>query len=186
VTKARFAYADPPYLGLAHKMYQHQHAEAAEYDELEAHVRLIEQLASYDGWAMSLQVGALRQILPLVPEDTRICAWVKPWASWKPTQRLAYAWEPILMRPVRKGPQTERDWVSANMAMRRGLQGAKPDELLFWMFRAAGLRPNDDFVDLFPGSGGCTRAWQRWRTQVVLPLPATEAQQRRAIVPLDL
>ena len=71
----RFAYADPPYYGLAVKFYGHLHPEAAEYDKLETHAALIERLNSeYDGWAMSLHERSLRYILPLCPPDARVMA----------------------------------------------------------------------------------------------------------------
>jgi hypothetical protein len=43
--------------------------------------------------------------------------------------------------------------------------GAKPAAFCFWMFDLLGARPGDDFVDLFPGSGGVTRAWQVYESR---------------------
>jgi hypothetical protein len=37
--------------------------------------------------------------------------------------------------------------------------GAKPAEFCRWMFDLLGAEPQDDFVDLFAGSGGVMRAW---------------------------
>lgn len=80
----RAAYADPPYLGLAHAFYGKMHAEAAEYDKPETHQRLIERLSDeYDCWAMSLHEPALHTILSMCPRDVRVAAWVKPFASFK-------------------------------------------------------------------------------------------------------
>lgn len=31
------------------------------------------------------------------------------------------------------------------------------------------LRPDDELIDLFPGTGAVTRAWQTWRGLFVLP-----------------
>ena len=46
------AYADPPYLGCGKKHYGALHAEAAEYDDPQAHRLLIERLCDeYDCWA---------------------------------------------------------------------------------------------------------------------------------------
>ena len=63
----KFAYADPPYYGLASKFYGKLHKDAADYDRIETHAALITRLSlEYpDGWAMSLQSKALAAILPL-------------------------------------------------------------------------------------------------------------------------
>jgi hypothetical protein len=49
--------------------------------------------------------------------------------------------------------------------MRKGFPGAKPDAFCYWIFEGLNLLPTDDFVDLFPGSGAVTEAWQRWSTR---------------------
>ena len=159
----RVAYADPPYIGCAHF-----YPAKEEVD----HERLIERLNDEftDGWALSLHAPSLRVILPMCPEDVRVMAWVKPWASFKPSQRVAYAWEPVIVRGGRKKEgkeETERDWVSANITMQRGMVGAKPEQFCFWLFRVLGLSAGDEFVDLFPGSGAVTRAWDRWRNRLM-------------------
>jgi hypothetical protein len=38
--------------------------------------------------------------------------------------------------------------------------GAKPAAFCYWMFDLLGLLPGDDLVDLFPGTGGVTRAFR--------------------------
>ena len=38
--------------------------------------------------------------------------------------------------------------------------GAKPAVFCRWMFDLLGAQPQDDFTDLFPGSGGVSRAWR--------------------------
>lgn len=165
----RFAYADPPYLGLAEKFYGDRHPEAAAYDRIETHAALIAQLcADFDGWAMSLHTPSLRAILPLCPEDTRVGAWVKPFASFKPGVNPAYAWEPILFRAIEgrdRSEMTVRDWVSCPITLRRGLVGAKPEAVCFWLFELLGMKQDDDLADLFPGSGAVTRALDSWRRQ---------------------
>jgi hypothetical protein len=41
------------------------------------------------------------------------------------------------------------------------ITGAKPAAFAHWLFTdLLGARAGDDFVDLFPGSGGIMRAWQ--------------------------
>lgn len=165
----RFAYADPPYLGCAKKFYG-DHPEAAVYDTLDGHRALIERLSAEfpDGWAYSLHTPSLRQILAICPEDVRVCAWVKPFCSFKPGVKRAFGWEPILVRGGRKinrDALSVRDWVSCSIATGQGLRGAKPPGVLFWLFDFLGMQPQDEFHDLFPGSGAVTRAWESWRSQ---------------------
>lgn len=161
----RFAYADPPYLGLA-SMYDHP--ESHVFDTIEGHRALIERLCSEfpDGWAMSLSAPTLKDILPLCPRDCRVGAWVKPFASFKPHVNPAYAWEPVIFRGGRKRDRTHRtvrDWVSCSITLRRGFFGAKPDGFCWWLFDLLGMEADDDFVDLFPGSGAVGRAWVAWK-----------------------
>jgi hypothetical protein len=37
--------------------------------------------------------------------------------------------------------------------------GAKPAVFIRWVFDLLGALPGDEFVDVFPGSGGVGRAW---------------------------
>ena len=164
----KFAYADPPYLGLAAKFYGKMHPDAESYDTIEEHAALIESLSrNYpDGWAYSLHSPALRTILPLCPEDVRVGAWTKPFASFKPGVSVAFAWEPVIFRGGRKRGRDEltvRDYCAVPITLRRGFCGAKPDGFSFWIFDLLGMQPDDEFVDLFPGSGAVTRAWNEWR-----------------------
>lgn len=156
----RLAYADPPYPGQARRHYLHDPSgiEPAEVD----HAALIETLRSYDGWALSTSSPALHLLLPLVPE-ARIAAWVKPFCSWKPTHRVQYCWEPVLFVPSRprggRGIPSVRDYISANVTLRRGTHGAKPDDFAAWIYDLLGAQPGDELVDLFPGSGAVSRVW---------------------------
>lgn len=173
----RIAYADPPYLGLAEKFYGDKHENAGDFDKVEAHAALLEHLAhEYAGFAYSLTSTTLQAILPVAPAGIRVAAWVKPFASFKPNVNPAYAWEPILFRPARTNSrsQTVRDWCAANITLERGFVGAKPDALCYWIFDLLGAEPDDDFSDIFPGSGAVARAWDAWRRQTKLPFPSTE------------
>lgn len=174
-----FAYADPPYPGMANK-----YVERAEVD----HVELIERLErDFDGWALSTHVPGLRIVVPLLPERARICAWVKPWAKMLPGARLQFAWEPVIIVPVRKPTRSVHDWIACNPTKGRGMTGAKPDGMAHWMFAAAGLRPDDEFVDVFPGTGAVGRAWETWRGQLPLRLTgATRRQARERTISIDL
>lgn len=165
----KFAYADPPYLGLAVAFYGDQHPEAAVYDTIEGHSALIARLSDEfpDGWAMSLHSPSLRTILPLCPPDVRVMAWVKPFASFKPGVGVAYAWEPVIVRGGRRRTReqgTVRDWCAVNITLKRGFAGAKPSAFVHWLIEVLNVEPEDEFVDLFPGSGAVGRAIDAWRT----------------------
>ena len=165
------AYADPPYLGCAY-FYRYHHEEAMTWDDPETHRGLIIRLCDEfpDGWSMSLSSTTLRTILPMCPEDVRIGSWVKPFASFKPNVRVAYAWEPIIFRGGRKlgrEVDTVRDWVAENITMERGLTGAKPRGVCRWIFQILGLQPGDEFVDLFPGTGAVMDAWKEWACEPI-------------------
>lgn len=163
----RFAYADPPYLGLAEKFYGHLHPDAAQYDKIETHAKLIETMCKdYDGWAMSLHSPSLRDILPLCPKECRVMSWVKPFASFKPGVGVAYAWEPVIVwggRRRSRQQQTVRDWCAVNITLRRGFAGAKPAAFVWWVLEVLNVEPDDIVDDLFPGSGAVQVAIDAWR-----------------------
>jgi hypothetical protein len=126
-TILRVGYADPPYLGQAKRHYSHDPM-CAEVN----HQVLIEHLNStYDGWALSCSSPSLRTLLPLCPSDVRVGTWVKPFAAFKKANP-AFAWEPVIFKPCRsrKGKFIVRDWVDANITLKRGV---KPDRCSrFW------------------------------------------------------
>ena len=160
----RAAYADPPYMGQARKHYADE-AECAEVDHAEL---IASMMKDYDCWALSGSSPSLQQILTLCPDTVRIGAWVKPFCSFKPNVNPAYAWEPVILwngRNRGRDVSTVRDWVSVNITLKKGLAGAKPPEFCFWLFDFMGLRPDDQFHDLFPGTGIVTECWQEWRMQ---------------------
>jgi hypothetical protein len=164
-----FAYADPPYVGQAQR---HYGAEAKEVN----HAILLRTLQrDFDGWAYSLSSTSLIYLLRLqdadgyvVPQDTRIGAWVKPFASFKRGVDPAYAWEPVLFHTCRKWRRDQatcRDWISANITLKRGVSGAKPEVFNFWLFNLLGMTPSDEFVDVFPGSGAVSESFASWRAE---------------------
>ena len=169
----RFAYADPPYLGLC-KFYDHDHGDDGRcWDEPETHRHLIERLCDDypDGWAMSLHEPSLRTVLALCPDDCRVSPWVKPFASFKPGVNPGYTWEPVIWRGGRKRDRTEptvKDHCIAGITLMRGFVGAKPDAFTHWILDLLGVRPSDEFVDLFPGSGAVTAAYEQWRRQTTM------------------
>ena len=157
----RFAYADPPYLGLA-RFYAHLHPQALAYDDPATHRALIDRLArDYpDGWALSLHVPSLQTILPMCPPQARVMAWVKPFCSFKPGVGVAYAWEPVIVcggRRRTRAQETVRDWCAANITLRRGLTGAKPARFTDWLLDVLNVQAGDAVDDLFPGTGAVSR-----------------------------
>lgn len=180
----KFAYADPPYLGTAAKFYGDMHPDAAAYDDPETHRALIARLCDEypDGWAMSLNSTGLRTILPMCPEDVRVMAWCKSFAAFKRGVLPAYAWEPVIVRGGRPhgiatrtregGVPLLADFVLEPITLRRGLVGVKPDRFVWWVLAVLNVKSDDEFVDLFPGSGAVARAWESWRAQAPLGLVA--------------
>lgn len=171
----RFCYADPPYLGCGKKLYGGMHDQASDYDDPETHRKLIERLCDEftDGWALSLHSPSLKVILPMCPDDCRVMAWVKPFAVFKANVTVAYAWEPVIVRGGRKRPRTMptvRDWVSEVITLQKGCPGAKPEGFCFWLFDVLNMKREDEFIDLFPGSGGVMKAWKKFRRMAKLPL----------------
>jgi hypothetical protein len=161
----RVAYADPPYPGYA-RYYRDHPDYGGEVD----HGELIERLCDeFDAWALHTYSNALRDILPLCPPDVRVGAWVKPFASFKPEVAVQYAWEPVIFRGGRRRTGHDRrgaalrDWISENITLKRGLVGAKPEAVAWWVFDVLGMLPDDELEDLFPGSGAVARAWGSWR-----------------------
>jgi hypothetical protein len=154
-----FAYADPPYPGLAKKYYQHEATYAGEVD----HAKLIASLGAggYSGWALSTSVKALRDVLPLCPPEARVCAWVKPIGASSRTFGLHNTWEPLIVVCGRKLRPGRRDWLSAQPARGAGeLPGRKPLAFCAFLFDCLGMLPGDRLDDLFPGTGMVGRAWE--------------------------
>jgi len=164
----RIAYADPPYPGMSAKHYSGHADYAGEVD----HCALVASLAEYDGWILHTSSVALRYVLPMCPEGVRVMAWVKPFCAFKRNVSVAYAWEPCIVRAARKpevtGRVVMRDWIAEPMTMKRGLTGAKPQAVCCWLFEVVGAHPDDELVDLYPGTGAVTDAWKSWRNQLVL------------------
>ncbi len=163
----KIAYADPPYIGKAKKHYGCEEVD---------HAALIEKLGGYDGWALSLNSTTLREVLPMCPDRVRVMAWVKSYCCYKKGVPLTYAWEPVIVKPARKQPRQGTfalfDWVQCAPAM-NGFVGAKPEPFCFWLFEVLGCRSDDNFDDLFTGSGAVSRAWEAWTRQGLLFEAAT-------------
>jgi hypothetical protein len=186
----KLAYGDPPYLHQAKRHYSNDPSGilAEEVD----HEELIERLLrDYDGWALSCSTPSLYYLESLIHgidpnndlhPEVRTAAWIKPFASWKCTHRVQYTWEPVIFLPVRprgsrsvpsvrdfinNNPKDETvDYVSANITMRRGTHGAKPDAFNDWILNILGYQNGDTLDDLYPGSGSMAEAIKRFNNSV--------------------
>lgn len=169
----KIAYADPPYPGCAHLYRGH-----ADYGGEVDHLVLATLLHQYDGWCLHTSSVALHEVQELFaaagwpPSTYRLMSWVKPFAAFKANVSVAYAWEPVLVyaarKPVVKPGMTYRDWCSEPITLKRGLTGAKPEAVCRWLFEVMGCDPEDELVDLFPGTGAVARAWDNWRSQTTI------------------
>lgn len=180
----KFAYADPPYPTKSRKHYQ-GHADYA--DEVD-HAALIERLEDeFDGWALSTGAESLVRILPLCPPPVsrgaagggvryqiRLLSWCKPVSQPGGAGGALYGWEPVILRGWRReqSPHPPRDWFVCSPELYTfrekpddHVTGAKPPDFCRWLFECAGLRADDEFVDLFRGSGAVGAAWEKFRTQ---------------------
>lgn len=169
----KLGYADPPYIGCAH-LYRDHPDFAGEVD----HAALIKRLQSeFAGWVLhaSATPDSMAILAPLVKgTGARWCQWTKPFAAFKRNVPVAYAWEPVIIKPARKPVVSKRlvmrDWISEPITMKRGLTGAKPEAVCHWAFELMGAIPTDDLVDIFPGTGAVSRAWTTWQGKFTLPL----------------
>jgi hypothetical protein len=169
---AKIGYADPPYIGCAH-LYKDHPDFAGEVD----HAALIERLESeYDGWVLhaSATPTSMAVLAPLVAKTSaRWCSWVKGFAAFKRNVPVAYAWEPVIIKPARKPVvskrQVNRDWIQESITLKRGLTGAKPEAVCHWAFELSAARPDDELDDMFPGTGAVGRAWKTWQGKFTLP-----------------
>lgn len=174
----RIAYADPPYIGCAH-LYSDQPTYAGEVD----HVELIDRLESeYDGWTLHAAATprSMAILAPLVEKTgARWMSWVKGFAAFKRNVSVAYAWEPVIIKPARKPVVSKRlvmrDWIECPITLKRGLTGAKPEKVCHWAFEAMGCRPEDVFYDLYYGTGAVTAAWKSWCGLFTLPEPSSDS-----------
>jgi hypothetical protein len=167
----KIGYADPPYIGCAHL-----YADHVDFNGEVDHVELIRKLESeFDGWVLhaSATSNSIRTLAPLIPEGARWMSWVKGFATFKKNVSVAYAWEPVIVKPARKPVVSKRlvmrDWIQESITLKRGLTGAKPEAVCHWAFEMLGARPEDDLSDLYPGTGAVTKAWDTWKRKFTLP-----------------
>lgn len=162
--RMKFAYADPPYPGLAKRYYG---PEACEVN----HRILIGTLERDhpDGWALSTSPNALAEVLALCPPAARVCPWVRGHRA-SASRGPHSAWEPLIVVRGRMRRMTAAERVEDVLLWGGGRQhshpnslvGQKPAAFCEWMFRLLGAEQGDELADLFPGSGAVTKAWRRF------------------------
>lgn len=185
----RFAYADPPYLGCCRLYDHHHNDGGMKpwdglcWDDVDTHRLLIAYLfTNYpDGWALSCHANNLDDLLPLIPRSRRrIAVWAKPFHAYKKGVRPAYSWEPIIFYAGRnqqppvpeKGGKaiTPKDHrfadsgeepllVKANITLKKGLTGAKPEPVCEYVCDLLGVQAGDELDDLFTGTGVMDRVF---------------------------
>lgn len=164
----RVAYADPPYPGQAKRHYGEHPDFGGEVD----HEALVCDLAEYDGWALSTSAAALREVLAMCPSNVRVASWHVT-NSDPPGNRGTWhwSWEPVIVSPARPPVVTTRDVLRAHTPsgfFGNTITGQKPQAFCEWVFALLGADRADEFVDLFPGSGAVSRAWDAWSRQACL------------------
>lgn len=154
----RFAYADPPYPGKAF-----YYPEKCEVDYGSLVATLVRDFP--DGWALSLAARDLRDVLPSCPPGARVGAWVKQ-ARYCRCSSVVSSWEPVIFVGGRRCRATGACRVLDACVARgrfRGFPGAmvgmKPPAFSVWVFELLGATRGDVMVDLFPGSGAVSLAW---------------------------
>ncbi len=158
----KFAYADPPYIGTAKRRY-----DTEEVDHKELLLRLNN---NYDGWALSSHVPGLWDLIPMIPREwkCRIAVWCKPNTRHNCNYPI-YAWEPLIFKNGRNKRQAIKDYMVLPLNIQSTKEkhnifiGKKPDEFCYWLFELLGMTADDEFDDLFPGTGRVTRAWETWK-----------------------
>jgi hypothetical protein len=96
-----------------------------------------------------------------------------------------YSWEPVILR----GGRRPSGYAKSHLVLSppqftfrprpaEHVIGEKPEGFCHWLFDCAGLRRDDELVDLFPGSDAVTRAWSTWipGSSTASPKPKQPAQ----------
>jgi len=174
-TPKRLAFADPPFPGLSRKYYRDEPSYAGEVD----HGRLLDQLATYDGWALATSREALEDgLLSLIPRgvEFHLCPWIKTHHHPK-ARGPANIHEYVIVHPARRRLPGVPDALVCPVA--RGgdsnLIGRKPLKYIAWLFQLLGATPADSLDDRFPGSNVVGRCWSEFRRSAPSLTPRGDA-----------
>lgn len=165
----RFAYADPPYPGLADRYYGDHPDFAGEVNHA-ALVRYLSSPGRFDGWALSTSAVALPAVLALCAGlPVRVAAWIRGGRTNARPRGPLSSWEPVVYAGGRDGSARLDSLTFVARARTTDpdrVVGAKPATFIRWMFELLGAQPGDELEDLFPGSGGVTRAWELYSSSL--------------------
>jgi hypothetical protein len=189
------AYADPPYPGQALRHYGGKGDPFEGAVQEVDHAELVERLERDfpDGWALSTSVPALGDLLALCPRPeaskkrtwngragvklgtgVRVGAWLRSSGSPFPPSRVMWTWEPVIFRVIHWRQRHPHDFVRDSLVasqphfLGNTIIGQKPVAFCHWVFDVLGLGPDDELVDLFPGSGAVGHAWESWCRQTTI------------------
>lgn len=174
----RLAYADPPYPTLARTYYRDHPDYAGEVD----HGGLLEHLSTFDGWVLHTSARALPGVLQCAvsrePRPFRVAAWLRGSRGRStPSMHPLAAWEPVLYvgaRPPSPNVDDALHFVSRpRLTDPARVVGSKPATVIRWAFDLMGARSGDTLIDLFPGSGGVSRAWNLYTNEEATQCPAS-------------
>lgn len=180
----RFAYADPPYPGMARRCYRDHPDFGGEVD----HAALLSQLQTFDGWALSTSARALPAVCALAVAqglEVRVAAWLRGARRTASAWPLS-SWEPVVFAGGRRLVSTDVALDTLQHVSRPRLTdakrviGAKPAAFAYWLFDLLGALPGDELVDVFPGSGGIARAWSAYNRRAGLEPSRVDRPERLA------
>lgn len=157
----RIGIFDPPYVGKAW-LYEDHPDYAGEVD----HAQLIDELRSFDGWALFADGAEQGVVARLFPSDLsfRTAIWVRG-ARGVRSRFPQKSFETIFYWPARIVPEDRRAQDSlVHFHHPRHTDpdfviGAKPAAVCEWVFNLLSARVGDTLEDRFPGSGSFSRAW---------------------------
>lgn len=166
----KFAYADPPYPGQAHK-YRNHPDYAGEVDHAELIARI--ELNYPDGWALSTSAKAMRAVLDLCPAAVEVAIWhitnAEPPGNRR--NRWWWCWEAVIIRGGRPGPVKNLLACGNATGFAGGtITGQKPPRFASWILDLLGYQDGDTIDDLYPGSGACGRYFAARDAEPPLPL----------------
>lgn len=170
------AIADPPYLGRADRWYgdgrgsgrpiskgrkPDYHPDAAYWDHLESHLKLIEELdQQFDGWALAAHASRSHELLAHAPARARLCIWHRPNAM-PGGARIVNRWEAVIVAPpadrIKAVKGLSVSDVLTEAVHPQGFLGSKPPRWTIWVLNMLGAQPGDCVEDIFPGSGAVKR-----------------------------
>lgn len=160
----RLVYADPPYPGMSRRYYR-DHPDFAGEVDLEALIAELSAPGRCDGWALSTSAAALPEVLSLCAGETRrvrVAAWLRGGRPHQSPRGPLSSWEPVVFAGGRDGSLRYDSLMYRSRPRTTDpdrVVGAKPAVFARWLFELLGALPGDTFEDLFPGSGGMSRAW---------------------------